>query len=536
MNRTRRDTVENLYKSCRMGGDCPPDVVNKVERKTLADILLQVFSSVIYLGGLGIGSGKGSTGNVGVRPIPEIPPVRRLPDTTVVEEIPLTDITVRPRPPASGRETPFSVPIDRIGAGFRPRDPTGIKPIDVVDPSSPSIVTLQEGLPDSVITISDPNLETGDTIVANIDVITDTSSIASHPTVIQGFEENISLLAVNPAVPPPTEVVFSISEPTVDPFITIQSIAGHIDPSFNVYVDPNSTGDDIIFGEEIPLDPITPRAEFEIEDIAKTSTPEERIQRAFNQARQFYRKHIQQVRTRNLNFLGDVSRAVQFGFENPAFDPEITLEFEKDLGTLAAAPDSDFADITKISRPYITSTPEGTVRVSRLAERAGMSTRSGTVLSQNVHYYFDISEIPAAESAESYELRPLSGVFSEPTNNVDIMESVFVNELEPIAEEELMDVYNDNFSDAHLIFNNTEQEDDIFSSPALISDVGVRTLPLYSDIIISEPNLNRDTTFNIPPIPYSPLEPSNGIIFDSVDFYLHPSLRKRKRKKRKLYF
>jgi len=514
-----------------MGGDCPPDVVNKVERKTLADILLQIFSSVIYLGGLGIGSGKGSTGNVSVRPIPEIPSIRPTIESSPVEEIPLTDITVRPKTPTKFKETPFSVPIDRIGAGFRPRDPTGVKPIDVIDAASPSIVTLQEGLPDTVITITDPNLETGETIIPNIDIITDSSSIISHPAVIQGLEENIALLAVNPAVPPPTEVVFSISEPTVDPFVTVQAIAGHVDPSFNVYVDPNSTGDDIIFGEEIPLEPLTPR--FEIDDFPKASTPEERIQNAFNKARQFYRKHIQQVRTRNLNFLGDVSRAITFGFENPAFDPNVTLEFEKDLGSLAAAPDTDFADVQRISRPYITSTPEGTVRVSRLAEKAGMRTRSGTVLSQNVHYFFDLSDIP---EVTSFELQPLSDILPEPVTNAETTETVFINELEPINEDDLMDTYNDNFANAHLIFNTTETDTDTALAPTLVSDLSYRTLPLISDVFVSEPNINIGSTFHIPSIPLYPVQPSIGVTYDSIDFYLHPSLKKKKRKKRKLYF
>ena len=42
-SRRKRAAVEDLYKSCKLGGDCPPDVVNKVEGKTLADRLLQIF-------------------------------------------------------------------------------------------------------------------------------------------------------------------------------------------------------------------------------------------------------------------------------------------------------------------------------------------------------------------------------------------------------------------------------------------------------------------------------------------------------------
>lgn len=535
--RTKRDTVENLYRTCRISGNCPPDVVNKVERKTLADILLQAFSSVLYLGGLGIGTGKG---NVGVRPIPEIPSIEtsvEIPSgTNRVEEIPLTDLATKPTRPTTTirtQERPFSVPIDRIGAGFRPKDPTGIRPIDVIDPASPSVITLQEGLPDTIITIGEPNLETGESILNNLDVITDTTSIRSHPTVFQDVTNQLAILTVTPAEPPATEVVFSVLEEPIDPFVTLQSVAGHVDPTINIFVDPNLTGDDIILGEEIPLEPINPRLDFDIEEPPQFSTPEQRIQRAFSRARQFYRQHIQQVRTSNLNLLGDVSRAIQFGFENPAFEPEVTLEFEKDISAIEAAPDIDFTDVQKISRPYFSETPEGTIRVSRLAERAGMRTRSGTVLSQAMHYYYDISEIPFVEEIE---LAPLSETLESPFIENPEAESIFVNELNVDPEDVLMDTYNDDFSSAHLIFNNVETEEDIVTYPTLVSDVGLRTLPTFSDIFISEQNLNADTTFNIPRVPIIPVQPALGTIVQSFDFYLHPSLRKKKRKRKKIYY
>ena len=48
VKRLKRDTAENLYKQCQLTGNCLPDVVNKVENKTWADTLLQIFSSVLY--------------------------------------------------------------------------------------------------------------------------------------------------------------------------------------------------------------------------------------------------------------------------------------------------------------------------------------------------------------------------------------------------------------------------------------------------------------------------------------------------------
>lgn len=530
--RSKRDTVENIYKSCRLGGDCPPDVVNKAERKTLADILLQIFSSVIYLGGLGIGTGKGSTGTVSVRPIPEIPSISGSVDIVAggnkIEEIPLVDLGTKPKTTIRSQQRPFSVPLDRISVGFRPKDPTGIKPIDVVDPSSPAIVTLHENLPDSVITLGEPNLETGESVLTNVDVITDTTSIQSHPTVYQGVENELAILTVSPADPPPTEVIFNSLEPNLDPFVTVQSVAGHIDPTFNVFVDPNLTGDDIVFGEQIPLEPINPRLEFDIEEIPEASTPEQRIQRAFNRVRHFYRRHVQQVRTSNLNLLGDVARAISFGFENPAFDQEISLEFENDLSELAAAPDSDFADIQRISRPYYSKTAEGQVRVSRFGQRAGVRTRSGTVLSQDVHYFYDVSPISATDNIELVPFSDTADIIVEDPE----AESIFIDELNVNSESILMNTYPDNF----LIFNNMEVDDESFNYPTVITDLTYRGLPTVSDIFISEQNLNTDTTFTIPTIPYIPVEPSKATYVGSVDFYLHPSLAKRKKRKRRFNF
>ena len=162
-----------------------------------------------------------------------------------------------------------------------------------------------------------------------------------------------------------------------------------------------------------------------------------------------------------------------------------------------------------------------------------MSTRSGTVLSQGVHYYYDISDIP---TIESIELSPLSETLGTQFIEHPEAESSFIDELNINTEDVLMDSYNDDFTSAHLIFNNIEGEEDIESIPTLISDVGLRTLPIISDIFISEQNLNSDSTFNLPPIPLEPVVPTKGTVVDSFDFYLHPSLTKRKRKRRKRYY
>ncbi|ATQ38613.1 L2 [Gammapapillomavirus sp.] len=506
--RRKRDTVENIYRSCKLGGDCPPDVVNKVENKTLADILLQAFSSIIFLGNLGIGTGKGSAGNVGSRIIPD------------------TIAPTRPTRPGVTKPTrPFSVPLDTIGSGLRPVrpvDPVNARPIDVIDPSSPSIVTLSENIPDTVITLGEPGVTTGDVgQVPDINIFTDTTSITSHPTVTVNAEET-AVIQVTAIDPPPTRVIYAT--PDLDSNLTIESSIGHIDPSFTVFVDPLSTGNTIVLGEEIPLEPINPRAEFEIEEAPQTSTPGDTIQRVYNRAREFYNRRVQQIQTRNVNLLGDVSRAIQFGFENPAFDPEVTVQFEQDVNEVRAAPDPDFADIQKIGRLHLTTTPKGTVRASRLGSKTGVSTRRGTILTHDVHYYYDISDVVPEELELSTFASNADVSQSTQTTQIDI--SSFTPEY-LVPEENLLDSYPENFENAQIIIPGISEEDEEFQIP-LYKHTPV--FDINNSVVATAYNTNHNY-IPIPPFPVIPIMPSTDIFVYSEDFYLHPALHKRKRKR-----
>ena len=66
--RRKRDSVSNLAKTC-ITGTCPQDVYNKATDNTLADRLLRWLSGFIYLGGLGISSGRGGGGTTGYTPL-----------------------------------------------------------------------------------------------------------------------------------------------------------------------------------------------------------------------------------------------------------------------------------------------------------------------------------------------------------------------------------------------------------------------------------------------------------------------------------
>lgn len=518
--RSRRAAVEDLYKSCRMGGDCLPDVVNKVEGKTLADILLQAFGSIIFLGNLGIGSGKGSAGVVGSRPIPEtIAPTR----PTIVR-------------PSTRPTRPFSVPLDPIGSG-RPIDPAGAsRPIDVVDPSNSAIVPLSEITPDTVITIDQPEITV---INPSLDPVTDRTSISSHPTVIQGSDDTLAVLNVSQVDPPVNRVVYQT--PAITDFsVTLESSSGHINPDYNVFVDPLGFAENIVFGEEIPLDPINPRAQFEIEEPQPTSsTPLDRVQRVLTRARHFYGRHIQQVSTRNPDFLGRPSRAIQFEFENAAFDPEVTLEFLQDVDEVTAAPDPDFADIKRLGRPSYSTTPGGTVRVSRLGSRAGVTTRRGTLLSQDVHFYYDVSNIAHPEEIEMSVIGESSISFNTVNPNTI---STNVDSLSAsntfYQDQDLVDSYFENFDNAHLLINGTDEEGDRFEIPTIPSGSSIKVFihDVGNDIFVTAPNTNTGIPFVVPNTPYEPIQPSFGVDVYSDDFYLHPGLYHKKKKRRIEYF
>ena len=54
-----------VYSVC----DGPPDIQNKIEHTTIADKILQYGSLGVFLGGLGIGTARGSGGRIGYKVI-----------------------------------------------------------------------------------------------------------------------------------------------------------------------------------------------------------------------------------------------------------------------------------------------------------------------------------------------------------------------------------------------------------------------------------------------------------------------------------
>ncbi|AKZ17769.1 L2 [Human papillomavirus] len=509
--RVKRDTVENIYQQCKISGNCPPDVVNKVEQTTLADLLLKIFGSVIYLGGLGIGTGSG-VGASSIKPIPEALPI---PEGAPTNEIPLEELPSVTRPSRPSRPTTFGTRIDPISSATnRPRP---------VNPRGPAIVPLSEdGLPEPAIIGG--GASNGYEVLTNVDAFEDLSTVTGHPTVLHG-QEDVAVLEVTPVEGVSHRTVLGTS--TQDDIISIiDSSISATTETINVFVNPDFGGVEI--GEEIELSPINTIQEFEIEEqIPRESTPSRIFNRTLGRARQLYNRIVEQAPTRNIDFLGQPSRAILFEYDNPAFSDDVTLTFERDLQEVAAAPDPTFTDVIQLQKPQFAINQEGLVRFSRLGTRGKISTRSGTILKQKVHFYYDLS--PIAPVQENIELN----VFQDSSDAVTIVDelssSTFINPLfeENLGESALIDDLNEVFENAHLALIEETEEDQIIV-PTLVTD----SVPKF----FSNDYFSKFSVINSNESP--PMSVDEASIYPAIqidpygsDYYLHPSLMKRRKRK-----
>lgn len=523
--RVKRDSPENIYRHCKIAGTCPPDVENKIEQNTLADRLLKIFGSIIYLGGLGIGSGRGTGAATGFRPLPDEVP---LPDTNIITDSSTLPETIRPSlRPRPSRPNTFGVPLDPISSADNiPR---------IVRPTEPAIVPLSEGgLPDPTVisTGVESGAGVGDyEVLTNIFVDDALGAVGGHPTVTSGVNENIALLEITPVEHIPSRITYTTTD--VDTGYTFIRSSLPADPDMNVFVDPRYSG--TVVGDDIELEAIHNIDQFEIEEAGQpqTSTPSRISDWAKLRAQEFYNRFIQQMPTRNIDFLGQASRAVQFEFENPAFESDVSLQFERDVQELAAAPDEAFTDIVRLGRPVLSETPAGNVRVSRLGTRGGMRTRSGTILKQKVHFFYDLSPIAAVDESAATNIELAN--FGESSDILTIVDELSggrpINAFEEYDETALLNTDEATFQNAHLeVYTDDLEEPQII--PSLITDVTPKNFvnPYITDILVSYPSIIDNFPFT-PIVPTTPLSPTVQIDAFGSDYYLHPSLLRRKKRK-----
>lgn len=506
--RRKRASAEDLYKSCRAGGDCIPDVQNKYENKTWADKLLQWFGSIIYLGNLGIGSGKGSGGATGYRPIEGVGGPTRIPETTIQRPTVALD-------PLGG--------VDIVDAG-------------IIDAGQPSIIPLAEGggnIDPSVIdTLPAPDMPTvPPDVVTTFDPNEVFPSAADHPAIIA--TEEIALVDLQPGPPPPKRIVLDVGFGTdTNVQLNVPPSSSYYDSDLNIFVDPNTTGDTIGW-EDIPLQDINEPAEA----TPKTSTPISQTFRTLsNRARQLYNRYTAQVRTENIDFLGRPERAVTFQIDNPAFSADVTREFQAGLDELAAAPDPDFQDIATLGRLQLNSTAEGRVRASRIGQRLSMQTRSGLRIGQKVHFFYDISDISLADEIEL----PVLAETSHQETFVDhMLESSFINANDQpnvrYSDEDLLDPLQEDFSSSQLLLQTTERYGNIFTIPTTISTSVKVFLPLPdTGLLVFHPSSTSPTNIvDDGEIPIGPADiPIADIFVQGQDYTIDPYILRRRRKRK----
>ncbi|AFA26600.1 L2 [Trichechus manatus latirostris papillomavirus 2] len=526
--RRKRAAISDIYPSCKIANNCPDDVVNKVEGNTIADRLLKWISSFLYFGGLGIGSGSGGAGRfvVGRGSLPAIAEV-------VPESLGPVESTVDIAGSTVDAESPALIPLQEVTV-YAPE-------VSVIDSTGSLDTVVSTGTSAPPLTAPDPSVR-GDLGTLASRVRIGDPSIRGDLQVLAARALNESaILEVTPEPPAtrPTSVShIEFHNPAFQPPLHAPTVTGESSISEDVLVFSFSGGQHIgpPPGEEIPLmdlrpDLLRPRA---------TSTPEGTLPASRVRGDQRYLRRVQQVPVRDPTFPRTPSRHVYF--DNPAFETSESIEYPVPA-TPQAAPTSDFHDIARLGHVLYGESATGHVRLSRLGTRGSIQTRSGLQIGAKVHFFHDVSTI----GPDSFELQPIgeqSGTSTIVSGDTSGYEQIDLHDpTPPYPDEDLLDTYETISDSSRLVFNDTETS--AGSSRLLLSSAD------RSNIIISDiegpldEGLNtagygvfvRDGDGNQPlPTPnhIDPYIPPIVIIdltSTSIDYFLHPSLAKRRRRR-----
>lgn len=506
--RRKRAAVSDLARSCAAGGDCPPDVYNKIHDNTVADRILKWLTPFLFLGGLGIGTGRGSGGSFGYRPIGGT--AARPGVTNIRPSVPVETLT------------PELVPVDAVGA----TDPS-IVPLTTAEESS-VVDVLPEAQPEGGPTV-------GSTEPAQVDVVPEEPprkvriTKSQHPNPVFHFSYTTAETSAGDA----SVVELGSNSSVIGPPV-LETAAESIELT-TFRTSGETTGEEFTVGE----------AESEF----TTSTPNQ-TRPARPTRPKFYSRRYTQVRVTDPQFLRRPITLI--GIDNPAYDPEVTAEFEQELSEVATATDTDFRDVYKLSRPYYTERANtGRVRVSRFGQKASLHTRSGTRVGPALHFYYDLSSINPGESIELRTLGEASGsstVVNATTNQeLDIINlsddiaDTYIDLDTPVVDptnaiqtleytdEDLLDTYEDVGEDLHLIITGSSRRRPPVSIPHFTESIG--EIP---GITVQFPGWTPDT--EPPTVIINPSDHTPDIVLDfntSTSTILDPSLFRIKRRKRK---
>lgn len=513
--RVKRDSVTHIYQTCKQAGTCPPDVLNKVEQTTVADNILKYGSGGVFFGGLGIGTGRGTGGVTGYRPLPEGPGIRVGGTPTVVR--------------------PSLVP-ESVG-------PADILPIDTIDPVEPTA--------SSVVPLTESSAT--DLLPGEVETIAEINPVSEGPTidspVVTTSRGSSAILEVAPDPIPPTRVRVARTQyhnPAFQIITESTPAQGETSLADHILVTSGSGGQtigsditDIIELQEMPS-----RYSFEIEEPTpprRSSTPLQRTQTTGRRrgVSLTNRRLVQQVQVDNPLFIDKPSRLVRFSFDNPVFEEEITNIFEQDLETFEEPPDRDFLDIKTLSRPQYSTTPAGYIRVSRLGTRGTIRTRSGAQIGSQVHFYRDLSSIDSEDPIElqllgqhSGDATIVQGTVESTFVDMDIAEDPLSESIEAHSDDLLLDEAVEDFSGSQLVIGNRRSTTSYtvprFETTRSSSYYVQDTQGYY--VAYPEHRNTAEIIYPTPDIPVVVIHTHDN----SGDFYLHPSLRRRKRKRKYL--
>lgn len=371
-----------------------------------------------------------------------------------------------------------ALPSNRI---LLPKPPISASDVISVGPSDSSIVPLLEGsaielqplpkAPDVTITGESPSTIPRDTPPAVLDV--NTPIRPSKPSVTH-FS--------NPLFhPTPSSAELGESSNTSHFFI-------------NAIIQP--TPKPI---EEIPLEPLT-------------STPINTITRGAT-ALKFFTKDTAQVELSDPYFLAQPKDLLNY--TNPAYnDLNFTDSIDFDPEDAAALSDPNFLDIIKLHRPALTETKTRSIRLNRLGLKQGtVQTRKGTKINKKVHFFHNFSPI-----ADDIELQTFSV-----NNTENVGSSTF-----SVYNTENVDTENNILNENTYTANNNPY----FTSNTLTTTVtdytGQPFTILGTNTIVTPTHQSVITTTSIPITPLFPNTNLPPVFTHLANFYLHPSLLKKK--------
>nr|WJJ59274.1 MAG: L2 protein [Hydrurga leptonyx papillomavirus 1] len=357
--RPKRASAEQLYRTCKQAGTCPPDVIPKIEGDTIADQILKYGSTAVYFGGLGIGTGSGTGGRTGYVPL---------------------------RPSGGGVRGGGA----RANLGIPLRPPQVVEEVVTINPEGPSII----GSESTVVRAG-----------TEVSVTSDVVGVTSGPdTVTVPDSTGSSIVTTQPGSTPyaPGDIAPETVSVTHTQFgnpAYIGEVSGTGESSFIAHTT-------IVAGRGGPQGEA-----IELQTFPQASTPVQQVTRGadFN----FYSKYTQQVYVGDPRFL--YAPQDLFTYNNPAFDSSLfdaSTTISVDPAELPPeAPDPAFYDVYRLHRPAFTAPKRagGRVRLSRIGDRLGsVFTRSGTNVGGRAHFYTDISSI----GPEEIEMEPFSVISS----------------------------------------------------------------------------------------------------------------------------